>query len=145
MKAGLKIFAAFTGIFLEARVGEKAKPNFLREYGCRAAGEGAEGKNAFMVRTKNGWPGGVDAKTYFAAPDWVVDSLRALGFRVVERQIDMEKYEGGLREYKWKVCNLELFWWLVDYGYRIGKNAAIPFEVYLATQEVSQPKRKIAL
>jgi len=126
---GLKLFGAFNGLFLEARVGTKAKDTFITDYSCKS-GESVAGDNAFMVRENNGWAGGVDVRTYFDAPQWVVDSLRKLGFRVVKRQIDMDKYEGGLREYPWKVCSKELFWRLIDYGYKVGKNNAIPFEFY---------------
>lgn len=130
MRKGLKLFGAFEKIFLEARIGTKVKNEFIKKYSC-ATGENGSDENAFMVRTKNGWPGAIDTKAYFAAPDWVVESLRKLGFRVVKRQIEMHKYEGGLKEYPWKVCSNELFWWLADYGYTLGENNTIPYEFYL--------------
>lgn len=144
MSNGLRLFGAME-VFLEARVGSEAKPQFLKEYGCKT-GMTACDENAFMVRAKNGWSGAVDLRIYFSAPDWVVESLQKIGCRVVERQIDMEKYEGGLREYKWKVCNKELFWWLVEYGYRIGKNAAIPFGLHEVRQALKEmPTKQFAI
>ena len=145
MRNGLRLFENFTGLFLEARVGEKAKPNFLQQYRIHA-GKDAKIENSFMVRTRNGWPGATDLKMYFEAPLWVVESIGKLGFRVVERQIDMDKYEGGLREYTWKVSSNEFFWWLVDYGYKLGKNNSIPFNAYQmkkSLRNLSQKKQSI--
>jgi len=145
MSTALKVFGAFNGILLEARVGTKVKDEFITEYSCRS-GLTAVGQNAFMVRENNGWPGGVDTRTYFDAPQWVVNSLKKLGFRIVKRQIDMDKYEGGLREYPWKVCSQELFWWLVDYGYRIGKNETISFDLHNLRQTLIKMRdRKVDL
>ena len=135
MRNGLKLFGAFDGLFLEARVGGKVKQDFIKQYAVRS-GVSVENDNAFMVRTKNGWQGGCDLRAYFEAPLWVVESLRKIGFRIVKRQIDMEKYEGGLREYSWKVCSSELFWWLVDYGYKVGKNLPISFTSYQLKQQL---------
>ena len=137
MRNGLKLFENFEGLFLEVRVGPEAKSKFRRIYGG-ITGENATNDNAFMVRTRNGWPNGIDVKAYFEAPMWVIDSLRKLGYRVVKRQIDMDKYEGGLREYTWKICSLELFWWLVGYGYRVGKNTPIAFETYLMKKHLEE-------
>ncbi len=141
MKNGLKLFGKFKGIFLEARVGGEAKEKFIRDYGV-ATGENITDDNAFMVRGKNGWAKAHDLKMYFDAPDWVVESLRKLGFRIVKRQIEMEKYDGGLKEYPWKVCSKELFWWLVDFGYKLGKNQAISYDFYIAGKKIEVKSAK---
>jgi hypothetical protein len=141
MRNGIKLFGAFEGLFIEPRVGGKAKESFVKEYACRA-GEDVRQAESFMIRDKNGWQGAIDAKVYFNAPEWVIESLGKLGFRVVKRQIDMDKYEGGLREYPYKVCSKELFWWLVDYGYKAGKNAPIPWELYLMRDTLKKMREK---
>ena len=129
MKNGLKIYGAFKGIFIEPRIGAAAKDRFVREYGSRT-GEDVTKSESFMVRSKNGWQNAQDTKMYFDAPQWVRDSLGKLGYRVTKRQVDMFKYKGGLQEYPWKICSNDLFWRLIDYGYRSGRNNAIPYESY---------------
>lgn len=129
----LKLFESFTGMFLEVRVGTDQTDEFLKKYASQT-GENVSRDNAFMVRTKNGWPGALDTRVYFNAPEWVLKSLAKLGYRVVKRQIDMEKYDGGLREYPWKISSNELFWAVVSYGYRVGQNDPIPHDLYLLRQ-----------
>jgi len=145
MKNGLKLFSAFEGLFLEARVGVDAKKGFLKKYAITTTQKASQA-DSFLIRTKNGWPNALDTKIYFEAPEWVRESLGKLGFRIVKRQIDMFKYKGGLREYTWKICSNELFWWLLDYGYRLGKNNAIPYEFYemrKTLQTMSERKKQI--
>jgi len=137
MKNGLKIFGSFEGLFLEARIGGKRVDRFCNRYGVKT-GESIKDNEAFLIRDKNGWQNAADCRVYFAAPDWVVDGLRKLGYRIVERQIEMNKYEGGLREYKWKCCNLELYWRLVDYGYLNGRNSAIDYDYYLMREHIRE-------
>jgi len=41
-------------------------------------------------------------------------------------------------DYKNRVTNQELFWWLVDYGYRLGENYAIPYDYYLMKKYIGE-------
>ena len=138
-KNGLKIFEQFKGVFLEARIGREATEKFQQAYGVvtgECTGVDADASSPCFTRKRTGWPGAFELYVYFEAPIWVVESLKKLGYNVFKRKIEMYKYEGGLKEYSWKVSSCELFWYLVDYGYRIGKNAAISFDQYLVRKHL---------
>jgi hypothetical protein len=134
MRTGLRLFGAFDRIVLEARVGPDRYDSFANEYSL-ATGESCRTDCAFITRY-NGWDNALDAKIYFDAPEWVVESLRLLGFYVMEagnthRMYYQSQYSSAQEKpYGYSVSSNDLFWWLIGYGYRLGENEIISFELH---------------
>lgn len=137
-RTALRIFSKFTNLILESRVGKGRYKDFTRQYGIRT-GESCNGDT--ITRTdSSAWLNSLDTKIYFDAPDWVIESLRKLGFHVLQgivvslkKTYTGEKYK-NIDNCKYSISNNELFWWLVDYGYKLGENNPIPYELYQLRQ-----------
>jgi len=132
---GLKLFESFNGVFLETRVGPDAQAKFHKLYALKTGDSPDYDNDLCHIRLK-GWDGAIDGKIYFSAPDWVVESVRKLGFHVfpltknIHGILKAYQWNEALCDYQWGVANNELFWALVSYGYRLGKNAPIAYEFY---------------
>lgn len=139
VKKGLKLFGAFTNIVLESRVGPDKYDDFVKEYAIKT-GISCKENNAFITRL-GGWDNALDAKIYFNAPKWVIESLKKLGINVLEGKKHQMRYASQYESTKENPCqysisNNWMFWWLVDYGYRLGENVAISYNYYLMKQHI---------
>jgi hypothetical protein len=136
MRKGLRLFEKFDKLHLEICITDKDRARFEKQYSL-ATGESAVGKDGYYERElknkKDAW--GIEYRVYFNTnTDWVVDSLTKLGYNVEQDpkkfvSIELNQHHPN-HDYKFRVAAAELWWWLVDYGYRIGENEKIPFEVY---------------
>lgn len=115
----LRLFANFTELLLEVEVAPSSKEEFTSQY---ASLTGSNPVNSpFCQSQPDKW--GIECRAYFNAQDWVVESLKKLGHHVENRTGD-----GYRPEYTFRVNSQELFWQLIEHGYRLGENAPIPFE-----------------
>jgi hypothetical protein len=141
MKNGIKLFEKFDNLYLEVCVPDEHKQRFEQEYSLHAkdSAKNTDGYND-RHRTKkyNAW--GIEFRVYFkTSVDWVIDSLTKLGFhteisdKLIAVEFNGEHPEHG---YKHRVSNQELFWWLVDYGYRLGENETISYDFYLMKEHI---------
>lgn len=141
MAKGLKLFEKFENVYLEVCVPDEHKARFEREYVIRSnsSAKDIDGYND-RHRTKkyNAW--GIEFRVYFkTSVDWVVDSLKKLGFhteisdKLIAVEFNGEHPEHG---YKHRVSNQELFWKLIDYGYRLGENKAISYNFHLMKEHI---------
>jgi len=139
--AGLKLFGAFTKLILESRVGIDRYSAFMSLYGSRT---GEKSKDIITRTDKNAWNFSLDTKVYFDAPDWVVESLEKLGIHItrgvvvsLKKTYTGENYD-GIGQCKYSISNNEFFWWLVDYGYRLGENEVIPYDLYVVRKYLEE-------
>jgi hypothetical protein len=137
MKSRLRLFEHFDNIHLEVCITDKDRARFEKMY-ADATGINAKGKDGYyerMLHNKaDAW--GIEYRIYFkASEDWVIESLTKLGYYVESPKhmiaIELDHHHPG-HGYKHRIANVELFWWLVDYGYRLGENVSIPFEETVA-------------
>lgn len=112
----LKLYGKFTRIHLGAEVAPSVRDEFVLRYQS-ITGESPVGDASFMSQD-NKW--GAELRMYFDAEAWVVESLRKLGYTVEERA--GQYYRG---EYQFRINSQDLFWRLVEHGYRLGANAPI--------------------
>ena len=135
MRNGLKLFEKFENLYLEVCVPDEHRKRFEKDYALRT-GRGPKDIDGYNTRHRskkyNAW--GIEFRIYFkTSVDWVVDSLKKLGFhteiseKLIAVEFNNEHPENG---YKHRVTNQELFWWLVDYGYRLGENLAVSYDYY---------------
>jgi len=129
-RTGVRFFACFSRIILESRVGPDQFEPFITKYGVRT-GEGCRDHKSLITR-EGGWDYALDTKVYFDAPEWVIENLAAIGVHVLKgkkhRMFYVSLYPSAVKEpYQYSISNNEFFWWLVDYGYRLGENDPIPF------------------
>ena len=134
MRKGIKLFEKFDNIHLEVCITDKDRQRFENQYVLRTEGENPKGKDGYYERMlhkkEDAW--GIEYRIYFKTKtDWLIDSLSKLGYYVEQPKhmiaIELDKHHPN-HGYKLRVASTELFWRLVDYGYRLGENATIPFE-----------------
>lgn len=130
-RTGLPMFAHFTKIILEARVVEASHDGFVQKYGVRTGESCREG---VLIRSdSSAWKYSVDTKVYFDAPDWILDNFKMLGIHVTKgvvcslKKVCSGEQHKNIDQCRYTISSNEFFWWLVDYGYRLGENAPIPF------------------
>lgn len=146
MRKGLKLFGQFTKLYLEVCVPDEYKKRFEHEYTLRTGGnpKNIDGYND-RHRTKKYSAWGIEFRAYYDGPDWLETSLRKLGFhteisnKLIAIEFNTEHPDNGFTH---RISNQELFWWLVDYGYKLGENNAIPYEFYLVRQALIGMKNK---
>ena len=151
MKNGLKLFQNFDKLYLEVCITDKDRQRFEKMYITKAS-ENPKGQDGYFERRLNNkqeaW--GIEYRIYFKTSKlWVLDSLKKLGYYVekpkhmIAIELDKAHPQHG---YMLRVASTELFWWLVDYGYRLGENNAIPYEFYemrKTLQTMSERKKQI--
>ena len=113
----LKIFGKFDQILLEAEVAPASEKEFVTKY-KKLTGNNPSQSSHYQIQD-NKW--GVECRIYFNAPKLVMENLK--NFYHVENRVD----EGYRTEYEYRINSHNLFWGLIEYGYRIGKNQPIPF------------------
>jgi len=147
MRKGLKLFEHFDNIHLEVCITDKDRSRFEKMYGL-ATGQSSKGKDGYYERMlhnkKDAW--GIEYRIYFkTSTDWVIDSLKKLGYYVEQPKhmiaIELDKHHPN-HGYELRVASTELFWWLVDYGYRLGENTSIAFDYYLMKKHIEEIKSK---
>lgn len=130
-KNGLTIFSKFTRIHLEASVNKEDKDKFNQLYGVKT-GESVNGEVNGRFRTSEYKSWGIAYRIYLDAPDWVIESLEKLGYHVEQGKTMVDSGEFHKKNpdngYTKRISNAELFWFLVDFGYRLGENAPIALE-----------------
>lgn len=110
------LFAHFSRLLLEAEAAVEKTAEFEQRY-LAATGEAATVSSHYQVQD-NKW--GVECRMYFDAEAWVVESLRKRGYHVEERS--GAGYRG---DFSYRINSENLFWKLVDHGYRLGENNAM--------------------
>ena len=133
MKNGLKLFENFDKLHLEVCITDKDRARFENQY-VLATGQNPKGQDGYYERMlqnkKDAW--GIEYRIYFkTSKNWVVDSLIKLGYhvetqikKIITPELNKAHPDHG---YQLRIANAELFWWLVDYGYRLGENNSIPY------------------
>ncbi|WP_428938702.1 hypothetical protein [Fontivita pretiosa] len=113
----LTLFGKFDRLLLEVELAPTSRADFDDRYKA-ITGENPVTSDYYKVQN-NKW--GLECRIYFDAPHWVAESLGTLGYTVESRP------GGGYRsEYQFRVNSQNLFWQLVQHGYRLGPNAPIP-------------------
>jgi len=136
MNTALRLFERFDECYLEVCVPDKDRERFEHEYTLRTKGNSPKHTDGYNTRTAksryNAW--GIEFRVYFkTTTDWLVDSLKKLGFHteISDKLIAVEFLNDHPDHgYKHRITNVELFWWLVDYGYRLGENNTISFDLH---------------
>lgn len=110
-----------------AEVLPSKKEEFKNEYGKRT-GENAVEQKGFFVRRPGPTAWGVAYRIFFEPKvDWVIESFEKMGYHVTSNNV-FSPYEDI--KFPFLISNEELFWWLVDYGYKLGDNEPIQFSEY---------------
>lgn len=113
----LTLFGKFTRLLLEAEVAPTSENEFVVRY-MQIAGVSPKASPHYQ-RQDNKW--GIECRIYFDGPDWVVESLNKLGHHVEDRA------GGGYRaDYAYRINSQQLFWQLIEHGYRLGPNQPVP-------------------
>jgi len=100
---------------------------FRKEYGKRT-GENPVDKQGFFVRKPGPTAWGVAYRIFFEPEeDWVNESLEKIGYHITSNNVFCP-YEDI--KFPFLISSEDFFWWLVDYGYRLGDNEAILFKQY---------------
>lgn len=114
----LKIYSKFQRLLLEVEVTVNNRRDFEIRY-AEATGTIPQLGSHFQIQD-NKW--GCECRIYFDAENWVVDSFEKMG-HTVESRVGV----GYRSEYAYRINSQELFWRLIEYGYRIGDNTPIPY------------------
>jgi len=128
-------------------VPDEHRKRFEHEYTIRSA-QNPQDKDGYNTRHRsckyNAW--GIEFRVYFkTATDWVVDSLKKLGFHTeISDKLIAVEFIGNHPEhgYTHRVTSQELFWKLVDYGYRLGQQDSIPYQQYEMQCALQEMKTK---
>lgn len=148
MRKGLRLFECFDKCYIEVCVPDKDRQRFEHEYGLRVGEKTEQGLDGYHTRKRikayNAW--GIEFRIYFKTKtNWLIESLKKLGFHteVSDKLIAVEFINAHPEHgYTHRITNQELFWWLVDYGYRLGENAAIPFGIHLLREVLREMRNK---
>jgi hypothetical protein len=136
-KNGLTLFSKFSRLHLEVSVNKEDKDKFNCLYGVKT-GESVNGEVNKRYRTGEYKSWGIAYRIYFDGPDWIVDSLNKLGYHVEKgrKMVDSNDFHQKNPDngYTKRISNAELFWYLVDFGYRLGENSPIPIETDFDTE-----------
>ena len=109
-----------------AEVLPSKQDTFRKEYGHRT-GDNPVKEQGFFIRKPGPTAWGVAYRIFFEPKvDWLNESFEKLGYHVTSNVFC--PYEDI--KFPFLVSNEELFWWLVDYGYRLGNNEPIQFDKY---------------
>jgi hypothetical protein len=144
MRNGLRLFEKFESVYLEVCVPDEHKQRFEHDYGLRTGFTPQSYVDGYNTRHRkkkyNAW--GIEFRVYFKnSCDFLIDSLSKLGFhteisdKLIAVEFNGEHPEHG---YKHRVSNQELFWWLIDYGYRLGENQPISYDYYLMKKHIKE-------
>ena len=106
-----QFYQAFGSIRLEAEVPPKSQAGFEKKYSDITGSWPPAGPE--YQSQSNKW--GVEARIYFNGTVDLLDELADRGFQVTENAT----YR---KEYAHRINNVDLFWDLVDAGFRLGDN-----------------------
>lgn len=101
----------------------------INKHYARITGDSVADCEGFIDRKGKCWQS--QYRVYFEANSIAVDSLKTLGVTVLEDAVPQnisEKRYGEKRTYF--INNQYWFWKIVEYGYRLGENNNIPYELY---------------
>jgi protein subunit release factor B len=102
---------SFNSLFLEVEVHPSKVKDFEEKY-LEKTGESASYQEGFQAQS-NKW--GTECRIYFNAPEETVKKL--------EENYNISKASRGYRdEYDYRINSQELFWNLIEKGYRLGSN-----------------------
>ena len=124
MGKGLKLFSKLTNIYLQVEVIPSQIKDFRLKYAIKTGDNATESMGYFgRVKGKTAWS--TAYRVFFDVTDvWVVESLEKLGFHVTKDSKGFSTCNNDINT-EFLVSNVELFWKLVDYGYKIGYNKTI--------------------
>lgn len=110
-----------------AEVLSSKSDKFRIEYGTRT-GDNPELQQGFFTRKAGPTAWGQAFRIFFEPKeDWVVESLEKMGYHVTKDNVFCP-YDNI--DFPFLISSEELFWWLVDYGYRLCDNEPISFKEY---------------
>ena len=99
---------------------------FKKEYSLKTGDDPVE-EQGFFVGKQGTASWGVDFRVFFEPKEeWVIESFDKIGFKLTSSKKKCP-YE---LDFPAIISSEELFWWLVDYGYRLGNNDPIEFSEY---------------
>lgn len=126
----LRVLGNFTDVVLEA-YGSDDNDAFFNRYGV-LTGQSVN-EEAFVDRAgkKGGWKN--QFRVYFNIDEDFVESLRKMGFNVMENKTPQsitDLHEDDKTVFKYIVSNSDMFWMMVEFGYRLGGNEPISWQQY---------------
>jgi hypothetical protein len=126
MSTALKVFSKLTNVYLQAEIIPAHLQKFKNKYILKTESS----PTSFFNRKKGKTAWGDAFRIFFDTTEvWAIESLEKLGFHVTK---DGNGFSVCNKDIKTKnlVTNEDLFWKLIEYGYRLGNNASIPFELH---------------
>lgn len=110
----MNIFSDFRALLLEVEINPKFKDEFEQDYSQRT-GEVVQPNDFYLIQ-KNKW--GRELRIYFDADSDIATHFEDQGYNV-------ETTFARHPEYQYRISSKDLFWELVEYGYRLGENNPI--------------------
>lgn len=114
MVKGLKIFGALKDVVLFVETNLSTSAKFRKEY-IKKTGVSCLFDNSVKIQ-ENKWS--TEYRIFFSAEDWVIESLKMLGYSIKK----------GQNKLHFRIDSERLFWHLVEYGYRLGHNQKVKQE-----------------
>ena len=141
----IKLFENFDKVYLEVCVPDEHKKRFEKLYATKAK-ENPKRKDGYNDRHRsckyNAW--GIEFRVYFkTSKSWIIESLRKLGYHTeISKKLVAVEFNGQYPNHGYtnRVTNQDLFWWLVEYGYRLGENDCIPYDFYVMRKTLEAMK-----
>jgi len=137
----LRIFGQFEQLFIKVRKNEKKAKDFMQQYRALTGCNPLE-SDGFILREHQSW---YDlCEIYFNAPVETVDSLKKLGLNIRPNKMPMQVGNGTYNidpiNFPYSFSDNYWFWKLVQYGYRLGINDNIPYELYQLKEHLRELK-----
>lgn len=128
----IKVFEQFDKLLLEVS-GSDDNTKLNQRYGILTGNKMIEEENSFIDKKNRNWQN--KYHVYFNAPAHTVKSLRKLGINVMDNKMPTSVLQGkydvdSIEVLPYVFSNVYWFWKLVEYGYRLGLNDSISFEMF---------------
>lgn len=136
MNNGLKVFETLTNVYLQAEIIPQNVSTFKKQYAIKTKHSASE--NNFFNRKKGKTAWGNAYRIFFDTTEkWTIESLKKLGFHVT---VESKGFSVCNKDIKTDnlVTNVNLFWKLVEYGYRLGANDNIPYDLHCLRRHLSE-------
>ena len=126
MSNGLKVFSKLKNVYMQAEIIPSHVKAFKEKYAVRATD--ITKMNNFFNRKKGKTAWGDAYRIFFdTTEDWVIESLEKLGFHVTQNGNGFSACNKNIKTDN-LATNEELFWRLVDFGYKLGPNDTVEYQ-----------------